>query len=160
MITTTPYTILSPTRMKHYLMKFTFTTFFKGFVISLYAFLALPIAKFLVITFALVLLDTYTGVRAAKARGESIRSNGLRRAIDKVVLYFIGILLSEGMIWAFGFPLEFEVLDKQMSLTYVVAAAICYIEYKSNIENIEDVTGAKIWDYVGERVKSLLPSKS
>ena len=56
-----------------------------------------PIAEVLVLCGILVLCDLYTGVKAAKSRKEAITSDGFKRTVAKVTLYFIAILLSRGM---------------------------------------------------------------
>jgi hypothetical protein len=59
--------------------------------------LIVPVAPFLIFTTCLVLCDLYTGTRAAIHRKEVLHSKGFRRSIEKIVLYFLAILLSAGM---------------------------------------------------------------
>lgn len=115
-----------------------------------------PLMPFLILTIALVFCDTYSGVKAARKRGEIIVSNGLRRTIEKMVLYFMAILLAEGMRGVFQIP---NLPMTEVTITYIVAASIALIEFKSNIENIESVTGAKIWTYISDTIQKLLPRK-
>lgn len=95
-----------------------------------------PISSFLVITVALVMCDLYTGTKAAKKRNEKINSKGLKRTVEKISLYFVAILLSEGIRVVFLPPVP---------LAYATAFAITITEFKSNIENVEAVTGVNIW---------------
>lgn len=101
-----------------------------------------PTSPFLIFTIVLVFCDLYTGTRAARKRNEVIHSRGLRRTIDKIVLYFIAILLTEGMKKVFN--LDFGKFD----ITYLTAFAIALTEFKSNIENIQVVTGVNIWEKI------------
>jgi hypothetical protein len=103
----------------------------------------LPLVPFLGMVFVLVAVDLITGVRAAKARKETITSGGLKRTIEKICLYFAAIILSEGMVQVF-FP--------GLPLTYVVAAYIALTEFKSNIENISDVTGVDLWKRIVSKI--------
>ncbi len=109
-----------------------------------FAFLV-PVDQFLVFTTVLVMCDLYTGVRAAKKRKESIHSRGLRRTVEKIVVFYIAILLSEGMIQTF---------EIAFNLTYFVAFAIAITEFKSNIENIEVISGVNVVKFVKERLFS------
>ena len=51
----------------------------------------IPIAWYLVFTLVLVFADLYTGWKASNMR---FISRGIRRTIDKVVMYYIAILLA------------------------------------------------------------------
>lgn len=121
--------------------------FWRGFGSALFGWILsflFPVTPFLVIVLALVFCDLYTGTRAAKTRKETIHSRGLRRTVEKLVLYFICILLSE------GFRVVFM---PAVPVTYLGALAIAITELKSNIENIETVTQVKIWKHIAERIK-------
>lgn len=104
----------------------------------------LPISHFLIFTVFLVICDLITGTKAAVHREEKINSKGLRRTVEKILLYFIAILASEGMRYVF---------IPSVQLAYVAAFAIALTEFKSNIENIETVTGVNIWGYIKNKIK-------
>jgi phage-related holin len=113
----------------------------------------LPSAAFLIFTTVLVFADLLTGTMAAKHRGEIIHSRGLRRSIVKIVLYFTAILLSEGFETVFVLGID---------ISYMVAGLIAITEFKSNLENIGQVTGIDIWSKIAEKLPSLtdiLPNK-
>lgn len=95
-----------------------------------------PVWPFLILMIALTMTDLYTGTRAAKKRGEKINSRGLRRTVEKIVLYTAAILLCEGMKTVF-FP--------ALNITYIAAFTVCLTETKSNLENIYQVTGTDVW---------------
>jgi phage-related holin len=109
-----------------------------------------PLASFLIFTTCLVLVDLYTGVQAAKKRGEVIHSKGFRRSITKISLYFAAVLLARGMEIVFLSPKGFD-----FDLTYIVAGLIALTEFKSNLENISTVTGVPFWEKITEKIPSL-----
>ena len=92
------------------------------------------VTPFLVLLLVLVVADLYTGINAAKHRKEDIESWGLRRTVQKFVLYAMAVLLARGMEYVFGLP----------QVVYVVAFYICVTEFLSNLENIGEVTGTNI----------------
>lgn len=94
--------------------------------------------------------DFATGVRAAKARKEKIRSRGFFRTVEKIVLYFLAILLSEGMKEVFNLPIP---------ITYMVSGIIALTEFQSNLENISDITGTQLWPSIKDKIEGLFKSK-
>jgi phage-related holin len=116
----------------------------------------MPIWPFLLFTVFLCLADLFTGVQAAKHRGEVIHSKGFRRSIKKISLYFIAMLVTEGFNQVFLKP-KGVVLD----ITWVTAGLISLTEVRSNFENIATVTGVDIWAKWAERIPGVfkLPSE-
>lgn len=110
-----------------------------------------PLTPFLAFTVVLVLCDLYTGTRAARHRGEQINSRGLKRTIEKISLYFIAILLSNGMEAVF-----FLLKGWHTELTFVVSSIIALTEFKSNIENISAYTGAQIWPSIVDKMPDIM----
>jgi hypothetical protein len=108
----------------------------------------LPLIPYLAAIFTLVAVDLYTGIEAAKHRGENIRSHPLKRTIGKLRDYFLVVLLSEMMVKVF-----FQGIPLAESVTFVSASFIGVIEFKSNLENISVTTGVDLW----ERIKDLFP---
>lgn len=102
-----------------------------------------PVWPFVGLAVALVVADMWTGIRKAVHLGDKISSKGFRRTIEKILLYFIAILLSEQMRITF-FP--------AVPLTYLTALGICLTEFKSMIENVEVVTGVNIWSNISGRL--------
>jgi len=95
----------------------------------------LPIKHFLIFTIFVVFADTITGIMAARKRGEPITSKGLYRTSQKVVVYFVGIMIFEGAKNTFSLPLN---------ITYMVAFTIATTELYSISENIKSMTGVNI----------------
>jgi|688.fasta_scaffold78279_4 hypothetical protein len=118
---------------------FTLLSWISSFIMS--------VAMFLSFTLIIVLVDLYTGRLAAKHRGEAIQSHKYRNTVRKFILYMVGILISELFVRTFSLPIP---------LTYMVAGVISLTEIKSIFENIETVTGVRLWSYVGERLTRLI----
>lgn len=114
----------------------------------------MPVAHFLVFTIVLVVTDFITGVQAARARKEKLRSRGFARSIQKITLYFIAILLARGMDEVF-----FNPKGMNFDATWVVAAFIAMTEFKSNLENINQVTNTDIWGNIAGRLPALFRFK-
>jgi uncharacterized membrane protein len=95
----------------------------------------LPIKHFLIFTIFVVFADTVTGIMAARKKGEAITSKGLYCTSQKVVVYFVGIMIFEGAKNTFSLPLN---------ITYMVAFTIATTELYSISENIKSMTGVNI----------------
>jgi uncharacterized membrane protein len=95
----------------------------------------LPIKHFLIFTIFVVFADTVTGIMAARKRGEPITSKGLYRTSQKVVVYFVGIMIFHGASITFGLPSQ---------ITYSVSFIIAATELFSISENIKSITGTNI----------------
>tara|TARA_R100001377_G_scaffold85295_1_gene71354 strand:- start:31149 stop:31481 length:333 start_codon:yes stop_codon:yes gene_type:complete len=104
----------------------------------------MPVASFLFFTVVLVVCDLGTGVMAAKKRKEVVHSKGIRRTVDKMIVYFIAILLSQGLMKVFEIPI--------LNLTYTVSLIIAIAEFKSVIENVETIADLKIWSFIKEKL--------
>lgn len=131
----------------HIIAKLTNSAYWSGYATAAAgAFLSFmaPVWPFVFMAFVLVIVDMVTGVRAAKKRGEKIKSRGLYRGIEKFVLYFLAITVAQQMQVTF-----FEVVP----VTQVVAFGICVTEFFSMVENVETVTGVNIL----RRLKKIIP---
>lgn len=106
---------------------------------------ATPAVPFMSIILVLVIFDLATGSIAAVKRGEELQSRGFRRTVEKLFLYIGVVLMSEGMKVVF-MPL--------VPVTYVVAFTIALTEFKSNVENIEDITGIKLWKTLKNKINN------
>jgi uncharacterized membrane protein len=94
-----------------------------------------PIKHFLIFTIFVVFADTVTGIMAAKKRNEAITSKGLYRTSQKVVVYFVGIMIFHGASITFGLPSQ---------IVYSVSFLISFTELYSISENIKSITGVNI----------------
>jgi phage-related holin len=95
----------------------------------------MPIKHFLIFTIFVVFADTVTGIIAAKKRKEAITSKGLYRTSQKVVVYFVGIMIFHGASVTFGLPSQ---------IVYSVSFLISFTELYSISENIKSITGVNI----------------
>jgi phage-related holin len=112
------------------------------------AFFFSPIALILFTTGFLVATDLFTGIFAAKKRGENIDSKKMARSISKIIFYFVAIILSRLMEIAF-FP--------QIPIANITAGYIALVEFKSNIENISTITGLDIWKALINKIHNQKP---
>ena len=95
----------------------------------------IPIQGFLLFTVAVVFADTITGIKAARKEGQKISSKGLYRTTEKIVVYFVAILIFEGAKNTFTIPFP---------ITYMVAMMISGTELFSIAENIKRITGVEL----------------
>jgi hypothetical protein len=95
----------------------------------------LPIKGFLIFTVFVVFADMGTGILAAKKEGQKINSRGLYRTMEKIVVYFCGILIFEGARNTFSIP---------FNITYMTAFLMAAVELTSISENIKRITGVNL----------------
>jgi len=110
-------------KLLHQSWEFISFSFCCGFVASFF----IPIKGFLLFTVAVVFADTITGIKAAKKEGQKISSKGLYRTTEKIVVYFVAILIFEGAKNTFSIPFP---------ITYMVAMIISGTELFSVAENV------------------------
>ena len=94
-----------------------------------------PIKHFLLFTIAVVIADTITGIKASRKEGKAITSKGLYRTTEKIVVYFVSILIFEGAKNTFSIPFQ---------ITYLVASMIAGTELFSVAENVKRITGVNL----------------
>ena len=95
----------------------------------------IPIKGFLIFTIFVVFADMGTGIMAAKKEQQKINSKGLYRTMEKIVVYFCGILIFEGARNTFSLP---------FNITYMAAFLIATVELYSISENIKRITGVNL----------------
>lgn len=103
-----------------------------------------PITAAIVGLGVLIFADVLTGCRAAKLRGEEIRSNRMARTVSKIIFYSIAIILSRVMEVSF---MEWIPVAK------LTAGYIAVVEFKSNMENIASITGVDIWKHLMTKIE-------
>jgi len=123
-----------------------------GFALSFFE----PIWPYLLVMITLVFCDVITGVRAAKKRGEVIKSKSLRATVLKITYYFMAVFLSRGFELVY---FQGTWVENFIPLSYMVAGFISAIEFQSNIENIGDITGIDIWGRIKSKMDNFLKSK-
>lgn len=110
----------------------------------------LPVQHFVAITLGLILADLVTGIQAARKRGETIQSKGLRRSSQKFMMYCFA-LLSAHSIQATYFG--------DFPLAYTVSAYISITEFWSVLENVGAVTGTNVLEAVRGKLSEVLKHK-
>jgi phage-related holin len=98
-----------------------------------------PIAPFFWLAIGLVVLDTVTGIIAARKRKEKINSRGFSRLLSKIVVYMAAIMACRGVEQVLLVP----------NVTYLAVGAIALTELMSVLENTRVVSGANVAGVVG-----------
>jgi len=98
---------------------------------SLVAGIFIPAVDILIFAGFLIFADTFTGIWAAKTRGEAIHSSRMKQVLSKLIIYPTMIIFSS---WAEYLLPEIPFL-KGSSVLFVV------VEGKSISENISDILG-------------------
>jgi len=107
----------------------------KTLLIALIALFA-PAKPMLLATLAMVFLDLFTGLLAARKRGEQITSGGLKRTIVKMFVYEIALLIA--YIVSRYMEMPFMPIDK------IVSSFIGITEMKSVFENVDEISGGDL----------------
>lgn len=116
-------------------------------LISLLAVFA-PIKAVLLVTGFLIVADLVSGVMAAKKRGETINSAGLRRTLSKILVYNLAIVT--------GFLLETYMIDSILPVVKIIGGIIGVTEGLSIFENLNTISGTNVF----KKVLEVLGSKN
>lgn len=103
-----------------------------------------PIQSTMLAVSALVIIDTVTGVWAAKKRNEKITSFRFSDVIGKTIAYHL-VIFSSYLMETYFLP--------EIPVVRVAAGLIGTTEFKSLLENITDITGVSVWDLLLEKIK-------
>jgi len=95
-----------------------------------------PIHAIMISVFVLVFCDLILGILAARKRGESISSSGMRRTIVKILSYQAVIIC--------GFLVETYMMGGILPLSKMLASLIGVVEMKSLLENADEIHGSSI----------------
>lgn len=106
-----------------------------------------PVRAVLISVLVLVLLDSITGVLAARKRGERITSAGLRRTVSKLLAFEIALIA--------GHLLQKYLLADAVPVVSLLAAAIGVVEGKSILENADTISGGNVFKGVLARLGSI-----
>lgn len=106
--------------------------FLEALLLSVLAVFA-PIKAVIIITGLLIMVDTLTGILAARKRGERISSAGLRRTVTKSLVYLTAVCM--------GFLVETFMIDGIIAISKIVAGIISCVELKSILENLDVING-------------------
>lgn len=93
--------------------------------------------------FILLCIDTVTGFVAAPYRGQKRTSRGLSRFIQKMITYVIAVLAA-----FVAEKLTFPSYAQGVELAFWVALAIDGVELLSIFENLYDITGLRVFQFL------------
>ena len=96
-----------------------------------------PIKTIVITVFVLIIVDLIFGIYAAHKRGESITSAGIRRTVTKIFVYEFTILIA--------FLCQKYLLMDTIPIVNVLAGLIGLVEFKSLLENANDILGTDIF---------------
>lgn len=117
----------------------------------------IAIRPFVLAATFLAIFDTFTGVWAAKKRGEKITlSRGLYRTVEKILVYFLSIsaaAILETVFFNAESKIEFL---PNLFLIYLVSASICVTEFLSLRENVQSITGVDILGGFKKNISKIL----
>lgn len=102
-----------------------------------------PIYAALIGIGVLIFADVITGIKAAKKRGERIHSRKMSTTINKMIFYALAVILSRVMEVSFM---------PWLPIAQLTAGYIAVVEFKSNMENIAEITGIDIWNFLKDKL--------
>lgn len=105
-----------------------------------------PIKPVLIVVGVLIFADLLLGMVAAKKRGESITSAAMRRTISKMLIYQTAIIT--------GFLCEKYLIGDLLPISKLVTAVIGLVEFKSILENSNEINGEPIFKLLIDRLGS------
>lgn len=128
----------------------------KGFAVSLVfsgiAYLA-PIWMVVFVIFIFVLVDFITGILASYKLGIPVKSKNMRATVTKLLCYFITIVLA--------FFIQKEIIKYEwFEIMNIVAGLITLAEFKSITENMEVLTGNKIFTKIFRTISNIFKKKT
>ena len=112
----------------------------------------MPIKDFAYISIIFVLADLITGIWAALKRKEKLTSKGIRKTLGKLLSYLTIIML----VHLFE---RFIMETDYLHLVNIVTGVIVLAEFKSITENLESITGNKIFTKIYETVYNTFSKK-
>lgn len=105
-----------------------------------------PIKAILLVTGFLIMADLFSGVLAARKRGETINSAGLRRTVTKILVYNLAVIS--------GFLVEKYMISDIFPISKLIAGVISIVELKSILENLNTINGTNIFKVIIEKLGS------
>lgn len=96
-----------------------------------------PAMPVVIAAFVLTVTDTVCGVVSARRRGEPLSSMGIRRAIAKLLVYEIAIVLA--------FLTETYLTGELVPAMRIVAALVGVTELRSVLGHLDEITGGSVF---------------
>ena len=94
-----------------------------------------------------VAMDLITGVIKAKKTQKPITSKALSHTVTKLFLYFAAIICCHVLDTQF---LSVDFLP--VKITQLASGFIAVVEFKSVIENISEILGMPLWEFIKSKV--------
>ena len=111
-----------------------------------------PVQAYILLALVLCIVDQFTGVRAARLRGEQIVSKKLRRTFEKVLVYVLAL----GVVHGFEQVVLINFIGSSKPLTWLVIFTISVHELQSILENVGAITGVNLWRVVKDKIGSII----
>ncbi len=105
-----------------------------------------PVKAAVIVAFALIIIDLFTGIWAAKKRGEPITSSGIKRTVGKILLYESAICI--------GFLVETYLTGALFPASKIITALVGMAELKSVMENLQTISGSDITSVILSKISS------
>lgn len=96
-----------------------------------------PIKATIITVGIVIAVDLITGIFAARKRGETITSAALRRSLSKALIYQTAVLT--------GFLIETYLMGNSIPITNIVGGLIGSVEALSIYENLNTISGTKLF---------------
>lgn len=106
----------------------------------------LPVQGTLILVGSLLVADLITGIWKSKKSKQGITSKRLRSSITKMIMYSVAILCTRGLEFNFS-------LMEAIHAAEAVSLYICIVELKSIYENVGEITGIDIWNYLRKKLE-------
>lgn len=107
----------------------------------------MPIAPTLIWLGALIFIDLVMGIWKSKKKKEKITSRKLSHTVTKLVLYLLAVVVCHIV------DTQFLTLDwLPATSTQLVAGFLAVIELKSIMENISDILGIQLWEWIKNKL--------
>ena len=106
-----------------------------------------PIKAMILSALFLTVCDGVLGVMAAHKRGEAITSAGFRRTISKILIYELAICMA--------YIAQHYLTGDAIPVSSVVAGFVGITEFKSCMENLNDVSGGQLLKALLQKLGSI-----
>jgi phage-related holin len=110
----------------------------------------LPIVPLAIGIIVLVAFDYFTGIKASRYKGVSIRPDGWKRSLSKIWLFLAALVGAHVMDTTF---------IENVQLLKILAAFIALMEFKSVLNNVSAYSGIDYWNMIWERVAPVFKIK-
>lgn len=105
-----------------------------------------PIKPMLIVVGILIFADLILGMIAARKRKEPITSAAMRRTVSKMLIYHTAIVT--------GFLCEKYLIGDIIPISKLVAGVIGLVEFKSILENSNEINGVPIFKMLIDKLGS------